>query len=104
MIRLKGNASDKFLKIETATDLTALLIKIPLCRHMMTTGDKATDTLILSMPEGTIKPQIGHSSHVFYAGREMDLHRMPSSSRAYPLSLEKKAEAYQNFFRQINLR
>lgn len=101
--RLQGNASDKFLQIETPTDLITLLKYIPQCHHIMTTGDKATDTLMLSMPEGTLKPSIGQSSQVYYAEREMTLHRMPSSSRAYPLALEKKAEAYSSLFKEVGL-
>lgn len=69
----------------------------------MTTGDKATDTLMLSMPEGTEKPQIGHSVRTIFANRDMTLFRMPSSSRAYPLALEKKADAYLNLFKEIGL-
>lgn len=103
VVRLKDNASDKFLHIETPTDLTALLAKIPLCQNIVTTGDKATDTLMLSMPESTEKPVIGTSSQTFFAERELTLSRMPSSSRAYPLALEKKAEAYQQLFQKIGL-
>jgi len=103
VVRLKDNASDKFLHIETPTDLTALLAKIPLCQNIVTTGDKATDTLMLSMPESTEKPVIGASSQTFFAERELTLSRMPSSSRAYPLALEKKAEAYQQLFQKIGL-
>ena len=103
VIRLTGNASDKFLQIETATDLKRLLSKIPLCTNIMTTGDKATDTLMLSMPNGTEKPQIGQSIQTQFADREMTLYRMPSSSRAYPLALEKKAEAYRHLFEDIGL-
>lgn len=101
VIRLTGNASDKFLQIETATNIAQLLEQIPMCQHIMTTGDKATDTLMLSMPEHTIKPAIGQSTQTRYADRELTLHRMPSSSRAYPLALEKKAEAYLSLFRAI---
>jgi G:T/U-mismatch repair DNA glycosylase len=103
VVRLKDNASDKFLHIETPTDLAALLAKIPLCQNIVTTGDKATDTLMLSMPESTEKPVIGASSQTFFAERELTLSRMPSSSRAYPLALEKKAEAYQQLFQKIGL-
>jgi G:T/U-mismatch repair DNA glycosylase len=103
VVRLKDNASDKFLHIETPTDLTALLAKIPLCQNIVTTGDKATDTLMLSMSESTEKPVIGTSSQTFFAERELTLSRMPSSSRAYPLALEKKAEAYQQLFQKIGL-
>ncbi|MFW1800115.1 uracil-DNA glycosylase family protein [Acinetobacter nematophilus] len=103
VIRLKGNASDKFLQIETPTDLSQLLLQIPECHNIMTTGDKATDTLMLSMPAETEKPQIGHSSKVQYCGRDLTLYRMPSSSRAYPLALDKKAEAYKILFKEIGL-
>ena len=69
----------------------------------MTTGDKATDTLMLSMPETAEKPMLGTSSHTYFAGRELTLYRMPSSSRAYPLAVEKKAEAYRKLFLEIGL-
>lgn len=58
---------------------------------------------MLSMPESTEKPVIGASSQTFFADRELTLFRMPSSSRAYPLALEKKAEAYQQLFQKIGL-
>ena len=103
VIRLKGNASDKFLQIAKPTDLAQLLQDIPQCYNVMTTGDKATDTLMLSMPEGTEKPQIGQSSKTYFAERDMTLYRMPSSSRAYPLAVEKKAEAYAQLFEEIGL-
>ena len=103
IIRLTGNASDKFLQVKTPTQFIPLLEKIPHCHSMMTTGDKATDTLMLSMPENTEKPQLGRSSKVYFAEREMTLYRMPSSSRAYPLAIEKKAEAYKQLFKEIGL-
>jgi len=101
--RLQGNASDKFLEIVTPTNLTQLLKQIPKCHTIMTTGDKATDTLMLHFPEQSNKPMIGQSVQVHFESRELNLYRLPSSSRAYPLALEKKAEAYQQFFRQIGL-
>lgn len=101
--RLTGNASDKFLHIETPTNLAELLDKIPHCQNILTTGDKATDTLMLSMPLDTVKPLIGQKSTAYFAQREIHLFRMPSSSRAYPLALEKKAEAYYALFQAIGL-
>lgn len=103
VIRLKGNASDKFLQIAKPTDIATLLQQIPQCHSIMTTGDKATDTLMLSMPEGTLKPVIGKSSQTYFAERDLTLYRMPSSSRAYPLAIEKKAEAYSQLFNKIGL-
>lgn len=101
--RLQGNASDKFLEIVTPTDLSALLEQIPMCHTIMTTGDKATDTLMQHFPDQPIKPMIGQSVKVGYDNRELILYRLPSSSRAYPLPLEKKADIYKQFFQQIGL-
>ena len=101
--RLQGNASDKFLEIVTPTDLSALLEQIPMCHTIMTTGDKATDTLMQHFPDQPIKPMIGQSVQVNYGNRELSLYRLPSSSRAYPLALEKKADIYKQFFQQIGL-
>lgn len=101
--RLQGNASDKFLEIVTPTELSKLLEQIPMCHTIMTTGDKATDTLIQHFPDQPIKPMIGQSVQVKHLDRELSLYRLPSSSRAYPLALEKKAEVYQQFFQQIGL-
>ncbi|EXB27289.1 uracil DNA glycosylase superfamily protein [Acinetobacter baumannii 1437282] len=101
--RLQGNASDKFLEIVTPTDLSKLLEQIPMCHTIMTTGDKATDTLMQHFPDQPIKPLIGQSVQVKHLDRELNLYRLPSSSRAYPLALEKKAEVYQQFFKQIGL-
>lgn len=101
--RLQGNASDKFLEIVTPTDLSALLEQIPMCHTIMTTGDKATDTLMQHFPDQPVKPMIGQSVQVNYDNRELNLYRLPSSSRAYPLALEKKADVYKQFFQQIGL-
>ncbi len=78
-----------------------MLTQIPQCHTIMTTGDKATDTLISVLPENTEKPLIGTSTTTYFADRDINLYRLPSSSRAYPLALEKKAEAYQKFFKEI---
>lgn len=101
--RLKGNASDKFLDIVTPTDLEHLLRQIPVCSTIVTTGDKATDTLMQSFEPSTIKPVIGTPSETIFLQRKFNLYRMPSSSRAYPLALEKKAYAYAALFEAIGL-
>ena len=102
-IRLKGNASDKFLQVEEAINIEALLARIPHCHSVMTTGDKATDTLMLALPQDTEKPQIGVSSSTYFADRAVTLYRMPSSSRAYPLAVEKKAVFYRTMFEDAGL-
>ena len=92
VVRLKGNASDKFLEVVTRTDICALLEQIPHCTAIVTTGEKATD--IITSTYGCEKPNVGAMTTVFINGKELHFWRMPSSSRAYPLALEKKAEAY----------
>lgn len=103
VIRLKGNASDQFLQVVQATDLSVLLKQIPECHSIMTTGDKATDTLMTNFPKDTVKPQFDLPSQVNFLDQPLNLYRLPSSSRAYPLALEKKAEIYADFFKKIGL-
>ena len=90
--RLKDNASDKFLEVVTPTDINLLLQQIPQCRAIVTTGQKATDTIISTF--GCKEPAIGSYETIGIEGKEIRFWRMPSSSRAYPLALEKKALFY----------
>ncbi|MBR5492838.1 MAG: uracil-DNA glycosylase family protein [Alistipes sp.] len=99
--RLAGNASDKFLEVVTPTDLSAMLRRLPHCRAIVTTGEKATDTLIEQF--GCAKPRVGEYTEIEFDNRTLRLYRMPSSSRAYPLKLERKAEAYERMLREIGM-
>ena len=99
--RLADNASDKFLEVVTPTDLPALLEKLPQCRAIITTGQKATDTLCQA--HGCPTPPVGGWVSVQIAGRTYQFWRLPSTSRAYPLSLEKKAAAYRTFFESLGI-
>lgn len=101
--RLQGNASDKFLEIVQPVDLAALLNEMPLCATIVTTGELATDTLLGLMPTETEKPKIGACVETCFAERALRLYRLPSSSRAYPLALAKKAEAYRAVFAAAGL-
>lgn len=103
VVRLQNNAADKFLEIVQPVDLAALLAHLPDCNNIITTGELATQTLLSLLPEHTIPPKIGQASYTEFMGRKLCLHRLPSSSRAYPLALEKKAAAYQTVFAQIGL-
>ena len=169
--RLKDNASDAFLEVVTPTDIPALLKRIPHCRTLVTTGQKATEVvaetfhcpippvggwipLWLETPDqvggngsvaaddggvvggdgsvaacdgqqlratgsqwlkeigfsGTVpknnfvQPQEEQRLHIKeeespdQASFEVRFWRMPSTSRAYPMPLEKKAEAYRKLF------
>ncbi|MDE5690839.1 MAG: uracil-DNA glycosylase family protein [Alistipes sp.] len=96
VIRLKDNASDNFLQVVQEVDLAALLARIPACRDIVTTGQKATDTL--RSITGCDEPSVGGCVEFRFAGRELRLWRMPSSSRAYPRPVEWKAEFYRKVF------
>ena len=101
VIRLKENASDKFLEVVTPTDICALLEQIPHCTAIVTTGEKATDVVTATF--GCEKPAVGNMTTITINNRTLHFWRMPSSSRAYPLALEKKAQHYQTMLQaEIN--
>ena len=99
--RLQDNASDKFLEVVEATDVAALLRQLPECKAIVTTGQKATDTLRQQFE--IEEPKVGDYSEFVFEGRAMRLYRMPSSSRAYPLALDKKAAAYRIMFQDLQI-
>ena len=100
--RLQDNASDKFLEVVEPTDIHALISQLPHLRAIVTTGEKATETIcnyfgIEHLPktnESIPLPNFQLSTINF----QLSLHRLPSSSRAYPLSFDKKVEAYSRMF------
>ena len=123
--RLQDNASDKFLEVVEPTDIPALLKRLPHLRAIVTTGEKATETIcrtmgmaetpkvntyvrvsntdgtnetdILANTDGTDETDIFANTNMTNGGGLL-LYRLPSSSRAYPLSFDKKVEAYRRFF------
>ena len=101
VIRQKGNASDKFLEIVEPTDTGLLLKQLPACKAIVTTGQKATDTFCTQMH--IAEPPVGGKCEFEYEDRRLCLYRMPSSSRAYPLKLEKKTEIYRKMFQELKL-
>ena len=102
--RLQDNASDKFLEVVEPTDIRALLQHLPHCRAIVTTGEKATETICASLQIPEI-PKVNSSvaiPELFNSdGLQVMLYRLPSSSRAYPLSFDKKVEAYRSCFIQF---
>ena len=126
--RLRDNASDKFLEVVEPTDIPALLAQLPLCKAIVTTGEKATETICATLgirevpkvnayvaipaspvpSKGGVKQSTtnvsGAAGEKFPSltgegrGEAVLLWRLPSSSRAYPLSFEKKAAAYKQMF------
>ena len=100
--RLKNTASDKDLEVVTPTDVAALLRQAPQCQAVCTTGQKATDVLCQQLAIDQ-QPRVGDSVAFTFEGRPMSLWRMPSSSRAYPMAVERKADFYRPMFDAITL-
>ena len=102
--RLQDNASDKFLEVVEPTDIQALIVQLPQLRTIVTTGEKATETLCTTMKISSL-PKVNTFVPVpdtyNQAGEQLVLYRLPSSSRAYPLAFEKKVEAYRQMFEQM---
>ena len=99
--RLQDNASDKFLEVVQPTDISRLLGQLPECKAIVTTGQKATDTLRAQFE--VEEPKVGDFSDFVFDGHPMRLYRMPSSSRAYPLALDKKAAAYRTMYQDLQM-
>ena len=114
-IRETGNASDKNLTVVTTVDLDNILPQVPKINTLFTTGGKATEVLLGLLDEPIAKskhPKTNQSMDYPYQGRHADsgqtadvndltLYRLPSTSRAYPLALDKKVAAYKDFFKKI---
>ncbi len=114
--RLQDNASDKFLEVVEPTDIHALISQLPHLRAIVTTGEKATETIctyfgINHLPKTNesipIPKPLGknfqlrqnrQNSKLSTLNSQLSLYRLPSSSRAYPLSFDKKVEAYSKMF------
>ena len=105
--RLQDNASDKFLEVVEPTDIHALISQLPYLRAIVTTGEKATETIctyfgIEHLPKTNesipIPNPLGKNFQLSIFNYQLLLYRLPSSSRAYPLSFDKKVEAYSKMF------
>ena len=55
--RLKDNASDAFLEVVTPTDIPALIARIPHCKMLVITGEKASQ--IVAQTFGCAVPPVG---------------------------------------------
>ncbi|MBD5207740.1 MAG: uracil-DNA glycosylase family protein [Bacteroidales bacterium] len=96
--RQMGNASDKYLEIVEPVDLKALLKQMPECRAIATTGEKAAG--VIADLTSTEAPKMGEK---IKWTDTISIWRMPSTSRAYPVAPEKKAEFYAKMFREIGI-
>ena len=101
--RTKGTASDKDLEIVEPTDLDALLGTLPECKGVLTAGQLATKVFTQHYGIDVKQLKMGQSRPFSFGQRTLRLYRMPSSSRAYPMSVEKKAEFYRTMLEQLGL-
>ena len=92
IVRTKNTASDKDLEIIEETDIEAMLDGMPQCNVIITAGQLATTTLCRRFY--VREPKVGDCAVVEYKERKIRIYRMPSSSRAYPMKPERKAEQY----------
>ena len=99
--RTKDNASDKDLEIVEKTDLDSMLRQLPECKAVITAGQLATD--VFCNHYGIEGPKVGEYSEFHLDNRVLRLYRMPSSSRAYPMRTERKAEYYNIVFKYLGL-
>lgn len=98
--RTKGTASDKDLEVVQPANLDALLEALPACQAVLTAGQLATH--IFSHHFGiTSQPVMGEWVPFVFKSRPMRLYRQPSSSRAYPMKVENKAQYYARMFDEI---
>ena len=99
VVRTKNTASDKDLDIVEETDVEAMLDSMPQCNVIITAGQLATTTLCRRF--GVKEPKVGDYAAPEYKGRQIRIYRMPSSSRAYPMKPERKAEQYAKAFHNL---
>lgn len=92
--RLKGNASDKFLDILEPVPLRELLAAMPECHTVAATGEKAAG--VVAELTGTPVPVMGG---MLTDASGLNIWRMPSTSRAFPMKLGDKASYYARMFR-----
>ncbi|GAA0805406.1 DNA glycosylase [Psychrobacter piscatorii] len=112
-IRETGNASDKNLTVVAPVDLDVILPQVPKVETLFTTGGKATEVLLGLLDEPIAKskhPKTNQRMDYPYQWQnaeqttevnDLTLYRLPSTSRAYPLSLDKKVAAYKAFFERV---
>lgn len=96
--RLRDNASDKYLEIIEPVPLHELLQEMPCCHTVATTGQVAAE-IVANLTQSAV-PAMGQC-----VVTDSGLHhwRVPSTSRAYPLALDKKAAFYERMFKDCGI-
>ena len=99
--RLKDNASDKFLEIVEPVNLNEILTSHSSITAVVTTGEKAA-SVVAEITQSPL-PKMGECCTVQYCGRSITHHRMPSTSRAYPMNIYKKADFYRSMLAKYDI-
>jgi len=101
VVRTLGTASDKDLQVVEPTPLDGLLARMPQLEAVVTTGEKATETICASLHIAE-SPKV-NSYCTIPDFSPIVLYRLPSSSRAYPLAFDRKVEAYRQMFQFVGI-
>lgn len=101
--RTKGTASDKDLEVVRQADLDGMLRALPRCRAVVAAGQLATHIFSGRYGIDAKGMRMGDHRDFQFDGRILSLYRLPSSSRAFPMRLEAKAEYYARMFGDIGL-
>ncbi len=100
--RTKGTASDKDLEVVEEADLDGMLRALPDCRGVLAAGQLATSIFTGHFNiTNARKMKMGTYVEFPFENRILRLYREPSSSRAYPMLVEEKAEYYDKMFKEI---
>ncbi|PJI19408.1 DNA glycosylase [Prevotella intermedia] len=101
--RTTGTASDKDLEIVQPADLDGMLRSLPECKAVLAAGQLATKVFTEHYNIDARNLKMGEYRTFDFEGRTLELYRQPSSSRAYPMKVEKKAVYYEQMFKEIQI-
>ena len=101
--RTTGTASDKDLEIVEPADLDGMLRLLPECKAVLAAGQLATKVFTEHYNIDARNLKMGEYRTFDFEGRALKLYRQPSSSRAYPMKVEKKAVYYEQMFKEIQI-
>ena len=101
--RTTGTASDKDLEIVEPADLDGMLRSLPECKAVLAAGQLATKVFTEHYNIDARNLKMGECRTFDFEGRTLKLYRQPSSSRAYPMKVEKKAVYYEQMFKEIQI-
>ena len=102
--RTTGTASDKDLEVVERADLDGMLRALAYCRAVVTAGQLATRIFTQHYGIDVKGMGMGDYREFDFEGRTIRLYRMPSSSRAYPMRAEAKAEYYERMLTDLGIK